>query len=214
MKPFTDTTPKPLLKIAGRPLLEYTFDALPDAVDEVIVVIGYLGEQIRAYLGRNFRGRRICYVEQKKLEGTAKALSEAKPFLTGKFLVLAADDIYAREDLEGAVTRNLALVAMRTDVAGPGGRVILNARGVLKDVVEEKDIPAGTLVSVSAYVLSERIFDYEPVKLTDREGEWGLPQTVAKMSREHPVAVVEATCWIKITAPDDLLLAERELKVA
>ena len=44
MRPLTNTVAKPLVKIAGRPLLEYTFDTLPDGVDEVVVVIGYLGE--------------------------------------------------------------------------------------------------------------------------------------------------------------------------
>jgi len=95
MKPLTDTMPKPLLKMGGRALLDYSFDALPDEVKEVIVVIGYLGEQIRAYLGDSFRGRQIHYVVQEKLEGTAKALIEARHLLHGRFLVLMADDIYA-----------------------------------------------------------------------------------------------------------------------
>ena len=88
-----------------------------------------------------------------------------------------------------------------------GYEYVLNGKGELQDVVEEKNVPAGSLVSISAYVLSKRIFDYEPVKLPDREDEWGLPQTVAKMARDYPVAVVLATRWIKITTPEDLTLA-------
>ncbi len=179
MKPLTDTTPKPLLKIAGRPLLEYTFDALPKEVDEVIVVIGYLGEQIRAYLGDNFRGRRIEYVTQKKLEGTAKALFEARPFLREKFLVLMADDLYAKADIEKCLAREQAILLIKIDQPGPGGKALLDNAGNLAEVVEGKEYPAGTLISANAFSLSEKIFEYDPVKLTDREGEWGLPQTVA-----------------------------------
>lgn len=212
MKPLTDTTPKPLLKIGKRTLLDYTFDALPDEVDEVIVVIGYLGEQIRAYLGEDFKSRRIKYVVQEKLEGTAKALWEAKRFLKVRFLVLMADDIYTKADIEKCLQHEQATLVMKSDRVGPGGRVFLDTEGKLQSVVEGKFNPAGALISANAFVLDERFFSYQPVKLADREGEWGLPQTVSKMARNYPVAVVEATRWLKITTPQDLTLAEQLLQ--
>lgn len=213
MKPLTDTTPKPLLKVAGRTLLDYSFDALPDAVEEVIVVIGYFGEQIRKYLGENYQGRRIRCIEQKKLEGTAKALWEAKPLLHGKFLVLMADDIYSKSDIERCLAYEQAILVMRNEREGPGGRVLLDKEGKLQSVIEGTYNPAGALISANVFVLDERFFNYEPVKLTDREGEWGLPQTVSKMARDVPVAVVEATYWLKITTPEDLILAQNMLDV-
>ncbi|HEY4508075.1 MAG TPA: sugar phosphate nucleotidyltransferase [Candidatus Paceibacterota bacterium] len=211
MKPLTDAAPKPLLKIGERTLLDYSFDALPDAVDEVIMVIGYLGDQIRAYLGENFRGRHIKYVVQKKLEGTAKAVWEAKPFLKGRFLVLMADDIYTKEDIEKCLQHEQAILVMKNDQIGPGGRVLLDREGRLQGVVEDKFNPAGALISTNVFVLDERFFNCEPVKLTDRADEWGLPQTVALFARDYPVAVVEATRWIKINAPEDLIIAEQLL---
>ena len=71
-----------------------------------------------------------------------------------------------------------------------------------------------SLVSIGAYLLSEKIFEYAPVKLTDREGEWGLPQTVSKMARDLPVAVVRATKWTKVTEPDDLTTTSNILKTS
>ena len=190
MRPLTNTTAKPLLKVKGRPLLDYTFDALPSEVDEVIMVIGYLGEQIKAYLGESYRGRRIRYVEQKKLEGTAKALFEAKSLLTQRFLVLMADDIYEKTDIQKCLQEEQAMLVMKSEGIGPGGKVLLDERGHLKEVVEGKAHPKGALICTNAFVLSSEIFEYEPVKLTDREGEWGLPQTVVAMSKDHAVAVV------------------------
>jgi bifunctional UDP-N-acetylglucosamine pyrophosphorylase/glucosamine-1-phosphate N-acetyltransferase len=211
MRPLTHTVAKPLVKIKDKPLLDYTFDALPDVVDEVIVIVGYLGEQIRNYLGDTFRGRNIKYVIQEKLEGTAKALWEAKPFIRGKFITLMADDIYAKADIEQCLEYDQAILVMKTDVEGPGGRVLLDKGGRLESVVEGKYNPKGALISTNVFVLTPAIFDYTPVKLTDREGEWGLPQTVSKMARDLPVAVVEATRWIKITTPEDLKIAEKLL---
>lgn len=212
MRPLTDSCPKPLLKIGGRPLLEYTFDALPTAVNEVILVIGYLGEQIQRYLGDFYRGKKIGYVTQKNLEGTAKALLEAQPFLDKPFLVLMADDIYAREDIEKCLAHEQAILAIKTTEAGPGGRLLLSKAGALMDVVEGKEHPSGSLVSVGVYILKPEIFTYEPVKLADREGEWGLPQTVAMMAKKRPVDVLEATRWIKLTTPEDLARAEEFMK--
>ena len=212
MGPLTQTTVKPLLKVGKRPLLEYTFDALPDEIDEVIVVIGYLGEQIQAYLGENYCGRPINYVKQKKLEGTAKALWEAMPLLHGRFLVLMADDIYAKPDIEKCLKHERAMLVMRTMSAGPGGKVLFTDNAGLNRVEEGKSHPAGSLISTNVFVLTPEFFDYEPVKLTDREGEWGLPQTVARMAKDYPVSVIEASRWIKITTPDDLKLAVQALQ--
>ena len=211
MRPLTETTAKPLLKIGGHPLLDYTFDALPDAIGEVIVVIGYLGGQIKAYLGENFKGRTIQYVEKKAVEGTAKALFETRPLLHKKFLVLMADDIYTKADIGRCFLYERAILVKKSNVVGPGGEVLLDEHGRLKEVIEGKNHQAGTLISTNVFVLDQHIFEYEPVKLVDREGEWGLPQTVAKMAEKFPVAVVMATRWIKITTPEDLKTAEQLL---
>lgn len=208
MMPLTEHTPKPLLEIAGRTLLDYTFDALPGGVTDVILVVGYLAEKIKAYCGEEYRGKKIHYVVQKKLEGTGKAVWEAKPFLKGRFLVLMADDIYAKEDIEKCLEHDQALLVMKSDAEGPGGRVLLDKEGKLQGVVEGRYNPVGALISTNVFVLTEKFFNYELVKLTDREGEWGLPQTVSKMARDLPVAVMEATKWKKITAPEDLKSAE------
>jgi NDP-sugar pyrophosphorylase family protein len=212
MRPLTDTTPKPLLCVAGRPLLEYTFDALPDEVDEVIVVIGYLGEQIRAYLGESFRGRRIKYVVQDKLEGTAKALWEAKPLITGRFLVLMADDIYVKEDIEKCLEHEQAMLVYKQTQPSSGGEVVLDANGNLVDVVERDSIPAGKLVGTNVFILTPEFFTIPPLKKSADSPEYGLPQTVVEMSKRYPVTIVEATRWIKITTPEDLQAAETLLK--
>lgn len=211
MRPLTNTVVKPLLKIGEKPLLRYSFDALPNAVDEVIMVVGYLKEQIKMYLGNEFDGKRIQYVEQKNLEGTAKALFEARRLLKGRFLVLMADDIYKKKDIEKCLQYNRAMLVKKSEVAGPGGKVILDESGHLKEVIEDKNLPVGTLNCLNVFVLDENFFDYAPVKLTNREGEWGLPQTVVQMAKDFPIKVIEATRWIKITIPEDLKMAEKIL---
>lgn len=87
LRPLTDTTPKPLVLVAGKPLLSHIVAALPSAVDEIILVVGYRGEQIRAYCGDEFMGRKVTYVEQVEQRGTAHALWLCKDLLSGSVFV-------------------------------------------------------------------------------------------------------------------------------
>ena len=95
--PLTQSTPKPLLRFGGQTILDHTFKALPAAIDEAVIVINYLGEQIKDYCGASFHGRPINYVEG-QTKGTgfdywrrAHILAQANglPLLTRtKFLML------------------------------------------------------------------------------------------------------------------------------
>jgi NDP-sugar pyrophosphorylase family protein len=74
LRPLTDTIPKPLVKVAGRPLLDHIVEALPSSVNELIIVTGYLEEQIHTHCGKSFHGRKVTYVHQEEQKGTAHAL--------------------------------------------------------------------------------------------------------------------------------------------
>ena len=78
MKELTENSPKALLEVAGRPLLQYALDTLPNDVDEVVIIVGYLGGMIHDRFGPEYYGKRLLYVEQEELNGTAGALSLAK----------------------------------------------------------------------------------------------------------------------------------------
>lgn len=95
MRPLTDHTPKPLLKVAGRPLIEYTIDTLVSAgFTEIIINIAHLGEQIKQALGNGKRlGATILYSDE-GLEGleTGGGIHNALPLLGNKpFLVVNGD---------------------------------------------------------------------------------------------------------------------------
>src|SRR3989344_2665566 len=97
MGELTKRTPKPLLKIGDQNLLERNLENLPPEIKEVVLVIGYLGGQIRKHFGNKWRGRTIRYVEQKEPKGTAHALFICQELLEDRFLVLMGDDLYAQK---------------------------------------------------------------------------------------------------------------------
>lgn len=93
LRPYTDETPKPLLSVNGRPMLETVFLALKACgVSEVCIVVNHLGERIKEFAGDGEQWQlHISYVYQEKLMGTADAVRCAADFITGCCYILAAD---------------------------------------------------------------------------------------------------------------------------
>ena len=102
MGELSNETPKPMLKVLGKTLLEHKLDSLPSSMDEVILVVGHLKNKITDTLGENYQGRKITYVVQDELLGTAHSVFLCKENLINeeKFLVMMGDDIYSKEDMQ------------------------------------------------------------------------------------------------------------------
>ena len=96
MGDLTADIPKPMLPLLGKPLLEWRLAMLPEAVREVIFVVGYLGDQIEKYFGSEWQGRSIRYVRHEKLEGTGGAMRRVYGcgLFLGPALVTNVDDVY------------------------------------------------------------------------------------------------------------------------
>lgn len=201
MGKLTENTPKPLLEVRGRPILEHKLNSLPDSIDEVIVVVSYLGDKIRNYFGPSFNGKKIKYVDQNIFPGTAGALWQVRDLLTGKFLVINGDDFYRVEDLERCLKYDLCMGLSEKDGVDESYLSIeLDEEGAVKDWGFDKNDTK--LLINGVYVLDDRIFDYKP-ELIKKE-EFGLPHTILKMSREHPVKGVVMDYWHSLNTPEDI----------
>ena len=214
MAPLTDDTPKPLLEVAGKSLLQHKLDILPDEVDEAIVIVGYLGSKIHERFGGDYNGKRILYVEQETLDGTMGALARAKDILKDRFLVLMADDIYSREDIMRCLAADSwAILVHETDHMVEGGRIIADADGIITDIEEGDHTGKPGLMNTNMFVLNTRVFDYPMVPKSSGSSEFGLPQTVLAASKASgiPLEAVISAFWIHITDPEDLQKAEEVL---
>src|SRR3989344_5673683 len=188
MGELTKNTPKPLLKIADKTLLEHNLTAMPDEIDEGILVVGYLKEQIKSFVGPQFLGKKITYVAQKELRGTAHALSACKDVLRDRFLVIMGDDLYYGKDLAELIRYPLSILVweMKNDDLKDGRQAIvkINGNGEVLDIVERQPAPKGTLVNCGAYVLNTNFFDQPLVPAGNRTMEFGLPQTFMQMVKD------------------------------
>ncbi len=206
MGPLTEHTPKPLLSYRGQTLLEQKLSILPSSVAEIIIVIGYLGQNIINAIGHSYNNIPIRYVWQTELTGTAGALWLCKEFLYGPFIVLMSDDIYHHTDIAricDTSPHEWSVLLSKSDDTANGGKCTVNESGYLDNIVEDMTgtIPY-TYIYTGVCVLTPEVFKLEPAKLSN--GEYGLPQTFVKQSRERNINVLFATEWLRITDPDDL----------
>ena len=195
-----------MLKIDNRPILEHTINALPEEINEIIIVIGYLGNKIKNYFGKKYKNRRIKYVVQKDLNGSGEALWCAKKYLKGKFLILAADDLYYKNDLRKLIKYNLAILAHRAKNASRFGVLKVDKNRNLRSFEEKPQGVKNKLVNTGVYMMDKRIFNYDLIKVRE---EFLLPQTIFEMSKDFPIKIVKAEKWFPIGYPEDLKRADK-----
>jgi len=138
MQPLTYEIPKPMLPVNGRPILAYTIELLPKIFDEIIFVVGYLGDQIREYFGDNYNGRKITYIRQNELLGTGHALTLCQKILKDRFLVMMGDDIYCANDINRCLEyeRSVLVKEVLVEQDRNYGAMLADAEGNLVDIKE------------------------------------------------------------------------------
>lgn len=210
MRPLTLEKPKPLIEVAGKPILAHVLDALPKDITEVIIIVGYKYQMIQEYFGPSYNGLPIRYARQWMPAGTAHALSVALPLITGRFLLMNADDIHGKEALAEAVSHPLSILVAESDRPETMGVVEVNADGTLKHIIEKPEHPTSNLVSTGAMVLDQHLFDYEALRHIS--GEYFMTDPLALYAKEHPMTVVRQPLWIPVGTPQDIPKAEEALK--
>ncbi len=209
MRPLTNTVPKPLVKVAGKSLLDHIVESLPSSVEELIIVTGYLEESIRTHCGQEFHGKKVTYVHQSEQKGTAHALWLCKEHLQGRFLFMFADDLHGKDDIARVTSYSRAMLTFQTDTPERFGIVVRHPDGTLADIIEKPEHPPSNLASTGVMVLDTHIFEYE-VK-SEKNGEFYLTDIIEEYAQKYPIAVVEQRLWIPIGYPEDIEKAEHKL---
>lgn len=167
LRPLTEKIPKPLIEIGGRPFLAYLLDRYRFAgCDEVLIIVGHLGDQIVRRCGAKAFGLNLHYAWQDIQTGTAHALLLAKPFAKDEPFMMSWGDIVAApenytllwERYEQGDCSAVMLVNWMDDVS-PGADVTLDYELVI-DIVEKPPAPKAGWNQTGIFVLSPRIFSY------------------------------------------------------
>lgn len=208
---LTKDHPKPMLPLNGKPMLEYVVEFLPDAITEVIMVVGYRGDIIKHHFGDQYNHLPIRYRTQGTLGGTAGALWSAQDFLDdASFLVIQGDDLHLPSELTTCIKHPLAYGVHRMPPEERSQAVDTDPQGNLAGWHQPSPKEAtGILVTTGTYVLDQQIFQYDPVAMPN--GEYSLPQTILALTKDHPVPVIRMNHWLTVTFPHDIPKVEYAL---
>lgn len=210
MRPLTEITPKPLIVVCGKPILQHVVEALPQEIDELILVVGYLKEQIETFCGTEYLGKKVTYVTQENFAGgTGDALLCTRNLVQGKFMFMFADDIHGKDALAKLVTFDHAILSTHSDTPERFGVFLLNEDGTLKEVVEKPEVPPSHLISTGVFVAYPSIFEY--TIHPSPSGELYATDLISQYTKDHPMQVIEQTEWLPIGYPEHIKEAESVL---
>lgn len=224
MHELTEDCPKPMLPVAGRPMLAHQIERMEEAgVRQVLVVVGYKAYMVKDYFAENPPAQaKLSYVTQQKQDGTGSAAKLARkfcgpdPFLMTYGDILVEAEIY--KNLFGSVAgKAMALAVKRVDDPYRGAAVYVEGDRVSK-IIEKP--PQGTSTTnwnnAGIYVFRESVFrELDQIGLSPR-GEYELTDAVhALVNGSESVGwyAIEGF-WRDIGRPEDLPHAEGFVKDA
>jgi dTDP-glucose pyrophosphorylase len=196
LEPHSAGNNKCMLRFAGKPLVEYSLDnCLPVAPQEIVIVVGYLAEQIINHYGNEYRGVRIRYAIQMEQRGLVHALETAAPFLgTSDFMLFLADEILLEPNHFGMIDQS--------------GRILR--------LVEKPRRPINRYQGTGNIVFANRILDYiamTPISQVRNEKE--LPDLLqCAIDDGHVVrSFLVGGRYLNMNTPADVAEAEKALAI-
>jgi bifunctional UDP-N-acetylglucosamine pyrophosphorylase/glucosamine-1-phosphate N-acetyltransferase len=197
LRPHTLTTPKPLLPVQGRPILDWALGALPRGVDRVIVVVHYLADQVEHYMRSQKRFAHFEIVPQGEPRGTGDALRRCQQHIhSDRLLVLNGDDLYGAKDLAALADKPAGLLVQSVEEPRRFGIAFLKPDGTLEKLVEKPNLDGRQLANTGAYLFPRSVFQIE-IGLSAR-GEYEITDYVSQLARQQPFHVVQAAFWLPI----------------
>lgn len=154
LRPQTYSKPKPLVAVAGKAVLGHILDKVVNEsrVDEVVFVVGYLGEQIEQYVRASYPGLRGHYVVQQELNGQAPAILLAKDHVSGPTFIVFVDTL-ADADLSALERETCDGVIYVKEVEDPRrfGVAKVGADGLIERFVEKPSTMENRLAVIGMY---------------------------------------------------------------
>jgi glucose-1-phosphate thymidylyltransferase len=154
LRPHTHLIPKPMLKVAGRPVMDWVMDRLQGIdVTELIFITGHLKDQVEAFAREHYRTP-SRFIEQKVQDGTAGAINLARPYVKGPVLIIFVDTVFEadltlinRTDADGIIW------AKEVEDYQRFGVVVTDRDGYMTRIVEKPSTPISKLANIGLYYI-------------------------------------------------------------
>lgn len=221
LRPHTWSKPKPLVRVAGNTVLGHVLDmfrAIPTEQMELVFIVGYLGEQVPAYLQKYYPNLKAHFVEQTERLGQSHALHLAREFLVGPVLMIFVDTIIEADFafLANPPEEGIAWVKP-VDDPRRFGVAVTDEQGYVQRLIEKPDTDEHNLAVVGCYYFPEgrdlaAAVEEQIRRGIKTKGEYYLADAVNLMlqrglrMRTQPVDI-----WLDAGTPEALLETNRYL---
>ena len=216
--PLTKRVPKPLVKVAGRPVMDYVMDTVRGLdVEELIVVTGHLKDVVEKYIVKHYDVP-AKFVEQKTLDGTAGAINLARPYVDGPVMIIFVDTLF---DADMSIVKNTdadgILWAKEVEDYQRFGVIVTDERGYMTRIVEKPSTPISKLANIGLYYIKDWQTLFDGITAVMRSapgtgGEFYLTDAFQYMvDRGKKLVVGEVTGWYDCGKVDTLLETNRHL---
>jgi glucose-1-phosphate thymidylyltransferase len=174
--PLTNRVPKPLVHVAGRPVMDYVMDSLRGLdVDELIVITGHLKDVVERYIVERYDVK-ARFVEQKKLDGTAGAINLARPFVDRPVLIIFVDTLFEADmSIVKTVDADGIIWVKEVEDYQRFGVIVTDARGYMTRIVEKPSTPVSRLANIGLQYVKDwkTLFEGIAHVLTQPPGKGG-----------------------------------------
>lgn len=174
LRPHTYTQPKPLIPVAGKPILAYIIDQLvASGIDDFVFIIGYLGENIRFYVEQAYPDIRKTFVSQVDRLGSAHAVHIAAPYIEDeKEIVICFGDTIIDMDIPALLKQKGSCLAL-SEVSEPRefGIAEIDSSGKVARMIEKPLIPRSNQALVGLYKIAEVKALLDAVSWIIRDGQ-------------------------------------------
>ena len=170
LRPHTHHIPKPLLRVAGKPVLAYLLDDLRRVgVDEMVFIVGHLRETVEAWIKSEYPDVSGHYVLQEVQDGTAGAIALAEPYIEEEVLIVFPDAVL-EVDYELIVAQSSRydgiIWAKEVEDYQRFGVIVTNEDGTMAKIVEKPSEPVSRLANIGLYYIKDHELLFEGVRHT------------------------------------------------
>ena len=218
LRPHTHVVPKPMLKVAGRPVMSYVMDDVRKLgnIDQVIYVTGHLKEKVERY-ARDTYDMPSVFIEQQVQDGTAGAVALAKPYVDQPVMIIFVDTIF---DADLSVTKTTdadgIIWTMEVEDYQRFGVVVTDQDDFMTKIVEKPTTPISKRANIGLYYIRNWKLLFEAIDhvltTAPNKGEWYLTDAFQYMI-EHgaKIKVIDVKGWYDAGQLETLLDTNRTM---
>ncbi len=218
LRPHTHLTPKPMLKVAGKPVIAYLLDDLKSlgGIEQIVYITGHLKERVEQY-ARNEYDFPAVFVEQRVQNGTATAVELARPYVDQPVLIIFVDTIFDA-DLSLIQTLDADGIIWTKEVEDYQrfGVVVTDRDGFMTRIVEKPKTPISKRANIGLYYIRDWKLLYEGIdwvmKQPAHKGEYYLTDAFQYMiDHGAHIKAVDVAGWYDAGKLNTLLDTNRAM---